>query len=430
MSWTDPLTRVPGGDAIATALGAALQAVDPREAVRRALTADGGPSPIRPGGRLQVIAIGKAAVAMTRGAFDVLGDRISDALVVTKQAPHEDIDARVLLGAHPIPGPDSLAAAQAVVACAQSLGARDAALVLLSGGASSLVAVPDAAITLRELGAVTEGLLRAGACIDELNVVRRRLDVLKGGGLAAALASVRTRALVLSDVIDDDLATIGSGPLVASPDGRHDAMRVLQRHKVEIPQHVWAHLAAPMAPRIVPSVPHTIVANNADAVRACARSLRDAGYAPHLAEPFVGDADEVGRVWVQRLRGYSRDSTAEVAGGETTVDVTGTGHGGRNLHLALSAAIALDAGPAWTLATFATDGEDGPTDAAGAVVTASTVARAAAAGIDARRALRECNAYALFEAIGDLLRPGPTGTNVCDLAIAVHPGAVAVYPSA
>ena len=423
MSWTAPLTRARGGDAIAAALQTALVAVDPREAVRRALTADGSPSPIGPGGKLHVIAIGKAAVAMTRGAFDVLGDRIADALVVTKQAPGDDLPAQVLLGAHPIPGPASLAAAQAVVARARSLGPHDAALVLLSGGASSLVAVPDAAITLTELAAVTEGLMRAGAGIDDLNVVRRRLDVLKGGGLAAALTTARARALVLSDVLDDDLATIGSGPLVASPDDRHDAMRVLQRYEVRISQHVWAHLAASIAPRMVPRVPHTIVANNADAVRACAKRLRDAGYLPRIAEPFVGDAAQTGRVWVDRLRATGRKTTAEVAGGETTVELTGPGHGGRTLHLALAAAIALEGGPAWTLATFATDGEDGPTDAAGAVVTASTVARAAAAGIDARQALADCDSYTVFDALGDLLRPGPTGTNVCDLAVAVWPGA-------
>lgn len=375
---------------------------------------------MRRGGRLVVFAIGKAAVPMMRGATDVLGERIDHALVVCKHAPTEAIDAEVIVGAHPVPGPDSLAAAQAVVAQAQGLGPTDAALVLLSGGASSLVAVPDAAITLDELAAVTEGLLRAGADIGALNVVRRRLDVLKGGGLAAALAAPRTRALVLSDVIGDDLATIGSGPLVASPDGRHDAMKVLQRYGVQIPQHVWAHLAAPLARKVVPDVPHTIVAGNTDAVRAAARCLRDAGLSPRVAEPFSGDAVEVAQAWVQRLRGYGRDPIADVAGGETTVDVTGSGHGGRNLHAALAAAIALDGGPPWTLATFATDGEDGPTDAAGAVVTASTVARAKAAGLDVHQALADCDSYRIFDALGDLLRPGPTGTNVCDLAIAVY----------
>jgi hydroxypyruvate reductase len=409
--WGAPLRRHRDGSAIEAALRAALDAVDPTRVVAAALHGEGPRRSIAGvtvgDARVHVLALGKAAVAMARPVLAALGP--ARATVVTKVAPAEAIAADVIVAGHPTPNAASERAAAALAAHADALGPDDLAVVLLSGGASSLVCAPAPGLSRADIVRTTAALLSAGADIVELNTVRRRLDTLKGGGLARRLAPARVVTLVLSDVIGDDLAVIGSGPTVADPTAAAQARAILAAYAIEAPAVTASLRDETDAPVPIAPVVHEVVASNATAVQAAMAELRLRGRAA-VELALVGDAATAGE-------GLARaGARTVVAGGETVVRAVAGGTGGRNQHLALAAALSLSR-PA-TIATLATDGEDGPTDAAGAVVDETTVARAEAAGLDPSAALAGTDSHPLLDALGDLLRPGATGTNVCDVAIA------------
>lgn len=428
------LHRHAAGPAVARALDAALAAVDPTRAVEAVLDGHGPELTIAghalgPGRRV-VVSVGKAAAAMARPVVARLGDRL-EGLVVGK-TPADVAGLPTIVAGHPLPDDASVHAGRRIAALADGLQAGDTLIALLSGGASALALDLPAGIELQDLRRTIAALLVAGADIEAINAVRKHLDGCKGGQLAARAAPGRVIALVLSDVVDDRLDVIASAPTVGDPTSFADALSVLERHAIDVPPRVLARLRAGAAGTIAdtpfPGDPRldlastTIVAGNATATQAAASSLREAGYA--IDEPIatlVGEARDAGRALAQRLVGLPPGRPrAIVAGGETVVRVHGSGRGGRNQELALAAAEVLAGHGAHLVATLATDGEDGPTDAAGAVVDGHTIARARARGLHARDHLDRNDAYAYFDALGDLLRTGPTGTNVCDLALAVY----------
>ena len=320
-------------------------------------------------------------------------------------------------------------------------------MVALSGGASALIAAPAGGVTLADKIAISSALMRAGANIHELNTVRKHLSAIKGGRLLAATAAgVEVLGLILSDVpadpLSDDpakvLATIGSGPTAADPTRYTEAIAVLKRRKAwgRAPETIRDHLergaAGEFDETVKPGdgalmrVTNAIIGDNRTAVEAAAEIAAALGYQVQLARELGGEADELGRTLAQQMSEISAERVCLIAGGEPVVTVKGDGRGGRAQQSALALAIELAriagdrAIPIRAIAMFAgTDGIDGPTDAAGAIATSETVARAAEAHLDPYAALSRNDAYEFFKALGDLVIVGPTGTNVADIFVAL-----------
>jgi hydroxypyruvate reductase len=408
----------------------AIRAADPGELVARVLAHD----PALGRGRdVWVVAAGKASAAMANAAAAAFEERIRAGLVIAPTAGAVAPPFRVIVAEHPQPGSASVAAGNAALEMARTVPRTDLFLVLLSGGASSLMAVPASGITLDDKRQATAVLLRSGADIHALNTVRKHMSAIKGGRLAAA-ATADCRTLVVSDVVGDDLSFIGSGPTVADESTFADARSVVETFggADQYPAAIVAHLDAgvrgerpetpkPGDPRLAQSVA-AVIGGRFNAMRGAAAEARARQY--HVAvleEAVVGEARVVGPEHVARMMARARLLTRPacvISSGETTVTVSGRGRGGRNQELALASAEALHPiGVSIALASVGTDGIDGPTDAAGAIVDASTVRRAAAAGLSIESYLRNHDSYSFFDALGDLIRTGPTGTNVDDLQV-------------
>jgi glycerate 2-kinase len=418
-------------------LEAALRAVDPAVAVQRTVDRDGQELVVADGrldlssfDRIVVVGVGKAAPAMARGLATRMGDHMMTGTVVSNmRSVLEDIE--VLVGSHPVPGPSSVTAARAILETAKSAGPGDLLVVLISGGGSALAELPAEDIAVEDLATVTGALLRGGAEIQELNTVRKHLSAFKGGRLAQAAAGAGTIVtLVLSDVVGNPLDVIASGPTVPDPTTFDDALKVLEQHELveKAPLAVVDHLRRGAAGAIAETPDtgevfgrqHLMVVGDArlagDAVVAAAEHR---GLPARLVTPtLTGEAREV----AARVVEESRDSTDVVLvyAGETTVTVTGDGSGGRNQELALAAGIALEGDAEGLVASFATDGVDGPTTAAGGIGDGKSVERAETAGLDPRDALARNDSHTVMAETGDLLVTGPTGTNVGDVVIALR----------
>jgi hydroxypyruvate reductase len=422
-----------------------LRAADPDVVVRnnlrvrgRRLTAAGETYELGRG-RLVLVAAGKAAVAMARAAEGVLGDWISDAIAVAPPGPRPALRrTHLMVAGHPVPDAHGAQAAEAVLALARGLEREDLLLVLLSGGASALLPAPVAGLGLEEKASVTALLMRAGATIHELNTVRKHLSRIKGGGLARAAAPARVACLVLSDVVGDDLSTIASGPTVPDPTTYADAVDVLRRRGVwdETSAAIRGHLEAGVRAHVPETakpedaffarVSTRIVGNNAIALAAAEREARRHGLRAHvLTTRLEGEAREASRVLVAVLRecvGSGRPARPPVcllAGGETTVTVRGPGRGGRNQEIAVAAVEPLSLFPAHAVvASLATDGVDGKSDAAGGVVDQETAREAASLGLAPPAAfLAASDSTSFLGPVGGLIVTGPTGTNVMDLTV-------------
>ena len=336
---------------------------------------------------------------------------------------------------HPLPDERGVGAARQVAQLLDAAGERDLVLALISGGGSALLPLPVEGVTLGEMQALTGQLLASGATINEMNALRKHLEQLKGGGLARLAAPASVVALVLSDVVGNPLDVIASGPAFPDSTSFADALAVLQRYGLtdKAPPTILAHLRAGVAgevaetpkpgDRLFERVQHVIIGSNQLAAEAALDEARSHGLNTLLLSTYVqGEAREVGRV----LAAIAREVDASdrplarpaclVAGGETTVTLRGDGRGGRNQELALAAVPELASLHDAMLVALATDGGDGPTDAAGAVATSATHNEAIAAGLSAARAVAANDAYPFFAALDDLLLPGPTATNVNDLA--------------
>lgn len=410
-------------------LAAALEAVDPYSAVKKHL-----PKVIpKVTGNAHGLAIGKAAIPMLTALAEAIA--LSSALAISKHAsPASSWDYRpslsaapspfpVLLGGHPLPNFDSLRAGRRALEFVSALREEDTLICLISGGGSALMTAPYEGISLEDLQTLTSLLLSCGARIDEINILRRRLDRVKGGGLARA-TKAQVVSLILSDVIGNPLEAIASGPTVPDPTTREDAIAVLRKYKIEdqVPETIRMYLESGSVPPPVRRQDfgvHIIVGDNRLAAQAALEQAKREGFdAEILINELQGEARKMGVMLAKRLRDEMIKRPRPfclIAGGETTVTIHGKGRGGRNQELALAAVDGLGDLQNALLISLATDGEDGPTDAAGAVVTEETRQRAERLGLKAADHLSRNDAYAFFDALDDLIRIGPTGTNVNDL---------------
>ncbi len=381
-----------------------------------------------------MIAAGKAAPAMAAAAARLLGPQISTGLVIAPSEVGVPPPFELIVGGHPTPTADSERAGRRALALARAAGADTHLLVLISGGASAMMAVPAEGLTLDDKRQATERLLRAGADIHALNTVRKHLSAIKGGWLAAAVAGSCT-TLAISDVVGDDVSVIASGPTVPDATSFADALDILRRFggTGTYPEPVVARLTAgsrgsvPETPkpgdaRLSRSTAH-VIGSRRDAMAGAVAAAEARGYhVLRIDDAVVGEARTTSvshlRAVLARAGNMSRPACI-VSSGETTVRVVGHGRGGRNQEfaLALAEALAFAETPA-ALVSAGTDGVDGPTDAAGAIVDSTTVARARAAGLaPPSDYLDDNNAYPFFAALGDLIHTGPTGTNVGDLQV-------------
>ena len=384
--------------------------------------------------RVIVVGAGKATASMARAVEQRLGPRLHGGFVVVKYG-HGLPTKRIVVAeaGHPIPDQSGQRAAARLCAMAAELGRHDLLIVLLSGGASSLLPAPVAGVTLADKQRTTQELLRCGASIREINTVRKHLSRIKGGRLAE-LTEATVVTLILSDVLSDDLSAIASGPTAPDPTTYQDAVAVLKRYRIwrAVPQRVRQHLdrgcqgfvseTPKPGSSLFRRVHHHIVGNNAAAVTAVSRAAREVGLRTLVYTlALTGEAREAGKQFGALARNIVREGKplqrpcCLVAGGETTVTVTGKGTGGRAQEFAAAAALEI-AGLAkvWVVA-IGTDGTDGPTDAAGAVIDGNTVARAQSLSMDLAGALKRHNTYPALKRLHHLIITGPTGTNVNDL---------------
>jgi hydroxypyruvate reductase len=420
-------------------LSAGLAAADPREAVLRCVRLEGGS--IHAAGerfgaeRVFVLAVGKAAGAMAIAAEQLLGERLAGGLVVTKYG-HEASSDRLetIFAAHPEPDERGVEAARRAEELAVALGENDLLLALVSGGASALLADPDPDVGLDDLKRLTGALLRSGADISEINSVRKHVSVLKGGGLARLAAPASTIALLLSDVVGDDISAIASGLTAPDPTTLDDARKVLARYAIEPPERVVEHLErAEETPKpgdaLFEGVVNVVCGSGRHAVEAAAEKARELGYEPLILSTTVtGDARGIASFHAAVIRESIESGNpisppcAFLSGGEATVTVRGDGMGGPNQEATLALAVELDGVEGWAAFAVDTDGNDGPTDAAGGLVTGATARKIREGGIDPGEALENNDAYVALEAAEALLVTGPTGTNVNDLRVALVTG--------
>ena len=383
--------------------------------------------PAPPKGRTLVIGAGKASAAMAKAFEDHWPGEVSG-LVVTRYGygvPCRRIE--IVTAAHPVPDAAGLAAARRIAELVQGLSADDLVVCLISGGGSSLLALPAEGLTLEDKQNVNRALLKSGATISEMNCVRRHLSAIKGGRLAAACHPARVLTLLISDVPGDDPINIASGPTVADPTTCADALEVIRRYGIDVPPAVHELLASGRGETVKPGDPRLahaevrMIATPQMALGAAASIARAAGVEPLiLGDSIEGEARDVGKVMAGialqvALHGQpAAPPCVLLSGGETTVTVRGNGRGGRNVEFLLSLAIALDGRAGIYAVAGDTDGVDGAEEIAGAILTPDSLARAWAKGIRPRDSLANNDGHGFFEALGDSLVTGPTLTNVND----------------
>jgi len=378
-------------------------------------------------GRTLVIGAGKGAAAMAEAVERNWNGPLSG-LVVTRYghgARTEQIE--VVEASHPVPDEAGQQAAARMLDMVQGLTENDLVLCLISGGGSALLALPAEGITLAEKQALNKALLRSGAAIGEMNCVRKHLSAIKGGRLALACGKARVVTLLISDVPGDDPRVIASGPTLQDATTSAEALAILRKYKIDIPQSVHAHLESPASETPKPGDPrfernsHHVIATAQDALEAAADKARDAGITPYiLSDGIEGEARDIGQMHaalarqvIARGQPFQRPCVI-LSGGETTVTVRGNGRGGRNVEFLLSLALALEAAPGVHAIACDTDGIDGSEDNAGALYAPGTLARAEAMGVSGKALLANNDAYSFFSALDDLVVSGPTRTNVND----------------
>ncbi|MEL7343393.1 MAG: DUF4147 domain-containing protein [Pseudomonadota bacterium] len=396
------------------AFQAGVQAAAPDVALDRAL--DERPV-ATPKGKRVILAVGKAAVPMARVAARRLKPFHNLILVTNPENATQVEDAELFAANHPVPDAVGLAASARVIQSVRGLGASDQVLVLLSGGASALLPAPKDGLTLADKMAVNDVLLSSGLDITAMNLVRQSLSSLKGGGLLALAQPADVRSFILSDVLGDDLRVVGSGPSIG-PVGSPSQARALLKEK-----DLWSRLPV-AAQEVLEAAKETpfalkpdamLIGSNGQSLLAMAQAV-DATVSP---VPLEGDVEQAAIRVVQEARDLAPEAV-RAFGGETTVVLTGAGRGGRNQELALRVvrqAKAQGLSGNWTFLSGGTDGRDGPTDAAGAIVDQNTLAQMTAAGIDLDAVLADNDSYPALAAIGALLMTGGTGTNVADLQL-------------
>ena len=420
----------------------ALAAVDPAQAVRNTVQRDG--DRLHVAGktydlaryrRVLVTGAGKASAPMARALEEILGDRVDDGLVIVKYG-HRDETRRIRLreAGHPVPDEMGLQASRELAELVASAAEDDLLLCVISGGGSALLCLPAEGITLDDYQSLTQALLRSGATINQINTIRKHIERVKGGRLAQLAAPAEIAALILSDVVGNPLDFIASGPTVPDTTTYQDALAVLRQFDLEdkVPSSVSDRLRRgatgelPETPKpgdpLFETVTTKVIGSNDIAADAALEEARHLGFHAELLTTFVeGEAREIGKVAAALakelvIRGQPEPAPAcLILGGETTVTVRGEGRGGRNQEMALAAGLAMAGLERAMVVALATDGSDGPTDAAGGIADGQSLERAEKVGIDLRAALANNDSYVALQAMGDLLVTGPTNTNVNDL---------------
>lgn len=424
--------------------GAGVQAVEPTEAVRRCCRREGDQLHVHEKvydlgqfEHIYVIGAGKAGGPMAKAMEEILGERITAGLVSVKYG-HLAALSRVQLieAGHPVPDEGGLSGAQAILDIASRAGEKDLVLCLISGGGSALLPFPVEGLNLQEKQETTKALLACGATIHEVNAVRKHMSRVKGGGLARAVHPATLISLILSDVIGDDLDVIASGPTVPDLSSFQDCMDILNKYGIRdmIPKTVLAHIQKGIAGK-VPETPKSgdpvftetqsvIIASNLACVLAAEEKAQELGYHTLVLSTMIeGETKEVAGVHVAIAKEILKTGNplsppaCVLSGGETTVTITGRGLGGRNQEFVLAGAMALNGGERIVVLSAGTDGTDGPTDAAGAIADGQTIQRAEALGLRPWDFLSKNDSYHFFQKLEDLVKTGPTNTNVMDLRI-------------
>ncbi len=395
---------------------AALSAADPDKAVLTHVKTDG--RILRVGqrryrladfDRVHIIGAGKASARMAQAIERLLGSRVTGGWINVPDGTKARLrKVHLHLAGHPVPDERGVEGARRIAQIAGQSGPRDLLICVISGGASALMPLPAPGITLAKKKSITKRLLASGATIHEMNTVRKHLSDIKGGHLAALAAPATVIALILSDVIGDDLSVIGSGPTILDATTVADASAVLKRYRIPLP-----NLSETPKRRV--AAQNVIVGSNRQSIEAAAKKARDLGYRTIVLSTTIdGETRDIARMHAAIAReriAHGGSRVCFLSGGETTVTIRGKGLGGRNQEFVLAAAIALADTPQVTIFSGGTDGIDGPTDAAGAIADAATP-RA-----DAANYLANNDSYHFFEKAGGLVKTGPTGTNVMDVRI-------------
>jgi hydroxypyruvate reductase len=440
------LASSPWVEQVCDVLNAALQAVDPTQAVLnhiqrvgqnlrvRDITYD-----LRDFQHIYVVGAGKAGVPMAEAVAQLLGDQITLGTVLVKEGygcanGHLPNRISVLEAGHPVPDQRGLAGSKQIYHLLEQAGSNDLILSLISGGCSALMTYPSGDIPLESVQSLTQQLLNSGTSISEINTIRKHIEILKGGQLARAAHPARVISLILSDVVGNPLEVIASGPTVADPTTYPEALMILRRYNLfeGVPEPILTHLTQgadgvlPETPKpgdpLFERVQNVIIGSNWLACQAALDKARELGFHTLILTTYLqGEARQAGRFIATLAREINSSQSPVprpaclISGGETTVTVHGQGLGGRNLELALGAVNDLAGLTDIALLTLASDGGDGPTDAAGAIVTGETLERAKVAGLEVEDYLNRNDSYHFFDSLDDLLKPGPTLTNVNDL---------------
>ena len=399
-------------------ISASIRAVQPDEAVSRALSGKEFP------GRVLLVAAGKAAWQMAKAAHDCLGDRIENGVVVTKydhvMGPIANFDCRE--AGHPVPDENSFSGTQAALDLVSDLKAEDTVLFLLSGGGSALFEKP--LVPGEVLQDITGQLLACGADIVEINTIRKRLSAVKGGRFAQLCAPAHVFAIILSDILGDPLDMIASGPACPDTATAKQAIAIAEKYNLRLSKAAWELLEVE-TPKVLDNVTTLINGSVRELCSAAAKVCRELGYEPILlTDQLCCQAKEAGSFMASCIKTHygSGKKLAFLAGGETVVQLTGTGKGGRNQELALSAAVGIDGLAGTCVFSVGSDGTDGPTDAAGGYVDSFTAAELRRQGIEVFDVLKNNDAYNALAKTGGLIMTGPTGTNVNDVAVALLNG--------
>lgn len=459
---TRSLRTAPWGQRAARIMAAAIQAVEPGAAVSQSMRLEGERLIIsgqvynlNKYQRIFLIGAGKAGAPMASSAANILGARLNGGIIIVKEGhtnssilpdadyrktinpltPKHTGVLRILEAGHPLPDQRGLTGAQQIEDLLSGTQPDDLVICVISGGGSALLVSPSPGITLDDMQELTTYLLACGANINEINALRKHLDRVKGGGLASMAAPAAVVTLILSDVVGDPLDVIASGPTVPDPSTYEQAYQILKKFGLldRVPRSITERLEGgqrnehPETPKpgdpIFERVQNIIIGSNIQAARAAVNQAQKEGLHTMLLTTWLqGEARQAGRFLAAVGRQINADNqpvvrpACIVAGGETTVTIKGDGLGGRNQEMALGAVSELAGLPDSALITLATDGGDGPTDAAGAIVTGETLYQAHQMGLNSDDFLVRNDAYNFFEPLGDLLKPGPTHTNVNDLA--------------
>ena len=425
-----------------------LSVVDPYNAVRNVMRYEGNvlfvgeqQFLLPKNGNIYLIGVGKASQKMALAVKHVLFEKIHSGLLITKEINDQIAlnllpNVYCLKGNHPVPGYESISNTANLIAFLQNITKDDLVLCVISGGGSALLSAPKDGISLKDMQKMTDLLLKCGAEIKEINIIRKKIDGAKGGGIARMIYPARLISLILSDVVGDPLDMIASGPTIHDETAYMDAWRVLEKYRLLkiIPNSIRLFLKKGISgqveerlskSQVLFSKTHNfLVANNTLGCEAAKITAEDLGFTAYiLSSRMRGEAKYIGSVCAGLIKQITRKNVAIkkpiclILGGETTVKVIGRGKGGRNQELALSAAIAIDGIPNVCCVAFASDGEDGPTDAAGAIVDGNTINKGKAMGLSAPDFLLENNSHKFLDAVGSLIRTGSTGTNVNDVVL-------------